>query len=120
MDEVAEKVLQAGGEVVLDAARAKLEGVIGRDTKYPSRATGTLADSLGLSPVKPGRDGSHDIKVGFAEGRADGKSNALLANVLEYGKSNQPAKPFMKPAKRASKKQAIAAMQDALEREADG
>ena len=67
--------------------------------------------SLGVSPVKLNRDGTRDIKIGFAEPRSDGGSNAKLANILEYGKHGQPAKPFLKPAKTASKAACIRKME---------
>ena len=118
MDSVAEKVLQVGGEVVLDKVRSNLEAVIGSGTKYKSRSTGELVQSLGLSPVKLNRDGNHDIKIGFAEPRSDGGSNAKLANILEYGKHGQPAKPFLKPAKTASKAACIRKMEEVLAEEA--
>lgn len=117
MDPVAEKVLQAGGEVVLDKVRGNLEAVIGSGMKYKSRSTGELARSLGLSPVKLNREGNHDIKVGFAEPRSDGGSNAKIANILKYGKHGQPAKPFLKPAKTASKAACIRKMEEVLEEE---
>ena len=44
-----------------------------------------------LTPPLVDRDGNHNIKVGFAEPRSDGGSNAMLANIIEYGKSGQPA-----------------------------
>lgn len=116
-DEIAERVLEAGGEVVLEAVRSSLAAVEGRGTKYPSRATGELESSLGLSTVKLGRDGNHNIKVGFSEPRSDGGSNAKLANILEFGRSGQPPKPFLKPAKVRSKASCIQAMTDALEKE---
>ena len=116
-DAVAESVLEAGGEVVLEKARGNLSGAVGRGTKYKSRSTGELEASMGLSPAKLNKDGNHDIKVGFAEPRSDGDSNAKLATILEYGKHGQPPKPFMKPAKSASKAAAIAAMQRKLEEE---
>ena len=84
-DSVADTVLQAGGEVVLKRVKSNLSSVIGRGTKFKSRATGELEGALGLSPSKLNRDGNHDIKVGFAEPRSDGGSNAKLANILEYG-----------------------------------
>lgn len=118
MDPVAEKVLQAGGEVVLDKVRGNLEAVIGSGTKYESRSTGELVRSLGLSPVKLNREGNHDIKIGFSEPRADGESNAKLANILEYGKHGQPAKPFLNPAKTASQAACIRKMEEVLEEEA--
>ena len=116
-DAVAESVLEAGGEVVLEKVRGNLSGAVGRGTKYKSRSTGELEASMGLSPAKLNKDGNHDIKVGFAEPRSDGDSNAKLATILEYGKHGQPPKPFMKPAKSAGKAAAIAAMQRKLEEE---
>lgn len=119
-DAVAESVLEAGGEVVLAKVQSNLAGVVGSGTKYDSRSTGELERSLGLSPAKLNRDGNHDIKVGFSEPRSDGESNAKLANILEYGKHGQPAKPFLKPAKTASRKDCIEAMKAKLESEVDG
>ena len=116
-DEIAGRVLEAGGEVVLAKVRSNLATVIGSGTKYDSRSTGELAQSLGLSPVKLNRAGNHDIKIGFSEPRSDGGSNAKIANILEYGRHGQPAKPFLKPAKSASKSAAIEAMKRKLEEE---
>ena len=118
-DAVAESVLEAGGEVVLAKVQSNLAGVVGSGTKYDSRSTGELERSLGLSPAKLNRDGNHDIKVGFSEPRSDGESNAKLANILEYGKHGQPAKPFLKPAKTASRKECIEAMKAKLKSEVD-
>lgn len=116
-DSVAESVLEAGGEVVLEKAQRNLAAVVGTGTKYDSRSTGELVDSLGLSPVKLNKSGNHDIKVGFSEPRSDGGSNAKIANILEYGKHGQAPKPFMKPAKTASKAECIQVMKDTLEAE---
>ena len=118
-DAVAEKVLEAGGEVVLAKIKSNLSSVIGSGTKYDTRSTGELAQSLGLSPVKLNREGNHDIKIGFSEPRSDGGSNAKIANILEYGKHGQPAKPFLKPAKTASRQECIDAMTKALDEEVE-
>lgn len=117
MDAVAEKVLEAGGNVVLAKVRSNLASVVGSGTKYDSRSTGELEKSIGLSPVKQDRDGNHNIKIGFAEPRSDGGSNAKIANIIEYGKSGQPAKPFLKPAKSASRSECMKVMTEVLERE---
>lgn len=116
-DSVAESVLEAGGEVVLEKAQRNLAAVVGTGTKYDSRSTGELVESLGLSPVKLNKSGNHDIKVGFSEPRSDGGSNAKIANILEYGKHGQAPKPFMKPAKTSSKVECIQVMKDTLEAE---
>ena len=116
-DAVAEQVLEAGGEVALAKVRSHLSAVVGSGTKYPSRSTGELESSLGLSSVRMDKDGNHNIKIGFAEPRKDGDSNAKIANILEYGKHGQPAKPFLKPAKSASKSECEAAMKSKFEEE---
>jgi HK97 gp10 family phage protein len=116
-DVIIPRVLKAGGEVVLEKVKTNLNSVIGRGTEYPSRSTGQLAQSLGLSPAKQDKGGNHNVKVGFSEPRRDGVSNAKIANIIEYGKSGQPPKPFLKPASRAVKKQCIEAMKAKLDEE---
>lgn len=116
-DEISERVLEAGGEVVLAKIRSNLSSVVGRDTKVESRSTGELERSLGMSKARVDRNGNHNIKIGFAEPRSDGGSNAKIANILEYGRHGQPAKPFLKPAKSSSKSACEAAMKQKLEEE---
>lgn len=116
-DEICEKMLKAGGEVVLSKAKSNLSSVVGSGTKYKSRSTGELEGALGLSEVRLDKNGNYNIKIGFAESRKDGSSNAKLANIIEYGKSGQVAKPFMKPAKSASKNQCIEIMKATFEKE---
>ena len=116
-DEIIPKVLEAGGEMVLSKVKSNLQSVIGSGTKYPSRTTGELVNALGLSPAKQDRDGNHDKRIGFSAPRRAGASNAMIANIFEYGKAGQPAKPFLKPAKSASRKPCIEAMKARLEEE---
>ena len=116
-DEIIPRVLKAGGEVVLDKVKSNLNSAVGRDTKYPSRSTGELSAALGISPALQDRDGNYNVKIGFSEPRRDGSSNAKIANIIEYGKSGQPAKPFLKPAKSTSRKQCIEAMKAKLDEE---
>lgn len=120
-DEIIPKVLEAGGEVVLAKAKSNLSSVIGKGTKEKSRSTGELKNSLGLSKARQKRDGSGwDIKVGFAEPRrGKGDSNAKIANIVEYGRHGQPAKPFMKPTRTQSKNAATQAMKDKFEQEVE-
>ncbi|MGI6634115.1 MAG: HK97-gp10 family putative phage morphogenesis protein [Christensenellales bacterium] len=120
-DDIIPKVLEAGGAIALAKVKGNLSSAVGRGTKEKSRATGELQRSLGLSPAKQKRDGSGwDIKVGFAEPRSDGGSNAKIANILEYGKHGQPARPFLKPARTQSRKPAIEAMKARFEQEVEG
>lgn len=116
-DPVAEKVLKAGGEVVFKRTKSNLSAVIGKGTKHESRSTGELEKALGVTSVRLDRNGNHNIKIGFSEPRPDGESNAKIANILEYGKRGQPAKPFLKPAKSASKSECISVMKSTFEEE---
>ena len=59
------------------------------------------------------------MKVGFSEPRSDGDSNAKIATILEYGKSGQPAKPFLKPAQSSSRNACTSAMIRKLEEEVE-
>jgi HK97 gp10 family phage protein len=110
-DEIVPKVLEVGGDIVLDKVRDNLTGVLSGES------SGELLRSLGKSPARVNREGNTDIKIGFAENRTDGKSNALLANVLEYGKVGQPPKPFFKPAKKQTQTTVESAMKSKLEEE---
>ena len=116
-DEICEKALNAGGEVVLAKVKSNLSSVIGKDTKTDSRSTGELERSLGLSPVLNDDNGNANIKIGFKEPRSDGESNAKIASIIEYGKQGQPPKPFLKSAKSSSKNACVKAMVETLEQE---
>ena len=110
-DRITEEVLQAGGEVVLAKAKSNLSSVLS------GNSSGELLSALGMSGILQDRNGDSNIKIGFSEPRKDGTSNALIANVLEYGKHNQPPKPFMTPAKKQSKNECINTMINKLEEE---
>ena len=116
-DEIIPKVLKAGAEVVEDKVRSNLQSVVGNGTSSRSRSTGELLSALGTSPAMLDREGNYNVKIGFSEPRSDGESNAKIANILEYGKHGQPPKPFLAPAKSASKKACVKAMTDKLEEE---
>ncbi len=116
-DSILPNVLAAGAEVVERKVRSNLQGVLGNQTKTESRSTGELLESLGTTPARIDRDGNYNVKIGFSEPRKDGTSNAKIANILEYGRSNQPAKPFLKPAKTNSKQECLAAMQQQFSKE---
>ncbi len=118
-DEIVPKVLKEGAKVISRKTKSNLAGVIGKNTKVKSRSTGELMEALGESPVGLDKNGNHNIKVGFREGRTDGATNALIANVLEYGKSGQPPKPFLKPAVSVTKREVVAVMEETFDREVE-
>lgn len=114
IDNCAEQVLKAGANIVEPRMRSNLSAAIGSSTKQPSRSTGQLAKALGTAPVKVNSRGDYNVKVGFAENRDDGRANALIANVLEHGRSNQPARPFLAPTRSQTRRAAIDAMKQTL------
>ncbi len=110
-DKILPRVLEAGGNVALDKVRSQLHAVLS------GQSSGQLEAALGLSPAKMDKDGNYNVKVGFDEYRQDGSSNAMVANIIEYGKHGQPPKPFLKPAKAAARKDVIETMKRKLEEE---
>lgn len=127
-DDIVPRVLEAGSKVMLAKVRGNLASVVGNSTKYESRSQGELSDSLGVSDARLDREGNHNVKVGFNEPRrvqyaAKRKrsykeiTNAMIANVIEYGKHGQPPKPFLKRAKASAKGPCIEAMKAKLEEE---
>lgn len=114
LGQFAEDALTAGAAIVEPRMRANLAGAIGSGTKEPSRSTGQLLQALGTTQVRVNSAGTHNIKVGFGENRRDGRSNALIANVLEYGRSNQPARPFLAPTRTQTRRGAVEAMKQVM------
>ena len=119
LEDIFTKALEDGAEIAEKQAKANLKAVIGSGTKFPSKATGELLGALGTSPVKQSSLGGFDIRVGFAEPRKDGGSNEMVANIIEYGKKGQAAKPFMKPAEDATKSKVKAKMEETFKAEAE-
>ena len=129
-DEILEKAMSAGAEAALPIVRAELQNAIGGDTKEPSRSTGELVNSLGISPVMVNNNGITNVKIGFSEPRrhqyaAKKKrsyytvTNAMIANVLEYGKSGQPPRPWLKRAKTQATKVFRAKAQEIIDKEVE-
>lgn len=127
-DKIVGQTLKVGGDIMLKSVKSHLKTVIGKDLKHKKRSTGELVNSLGVSPDDVDNKGIHNIKVGFNEPRrnqyeAKNKrsyytiTNAMIANVIEFGKSGQNPKPFLKPAKNKSRKACIAAMAEKLSEE---
>ena len=111
-DAVTSAVLEEGVKPLYDAAKQSLSSVIGQATKEPS-------ESLSVTKPYQSADGNWNIKVGCIGYDRKGVPNPLKAAVLEHGRSNQPAKPWAKPAGRKAKKECIKKMQEALDSEVE-
>jgi hypothetical protein len=104
--------------LVGDLEKATFSNIVLGKGKH-SRPIGELANALGVSGARMDKSGTWNVKIGFSEPRRDGKSNAMIANVLENGKHNQPPRPFLKTAKSAAKAECISAMVSKLNEELD-
>lgn len=97
--------------------RPSLKSVIGTEPKpspdgktRENKSTGELVRALGVSPVLVDRNGIINARIGFNEPREHQpktfhgtyytQTNAMVANVLEYGSSKQKARPWLRPAKK--------------------
>jgi HK97 gp10 family phage protein len=99
LEPVAREALAAGAEVVVKALRERLQEVIFDGDRNYNKSTGELVAALGVSQMRLDRNGNYDVKVGFMEPRSDGEVNAKIANIMEYGTSKRPARPFLAPTK---------------------
>lgn len=123
-DEIVGKAMEAGAKAALPAVRECLQSSIGNGTKYKSRSTGELVDSLGTTPAKVDSEGNTNVKIGFNEPRkrkAGNKevTNALIANTIEHGKHGQPPRPWLKRSKAQSKKIFEQKAQEVLDKEVE-
>ena len=129
-DKITDTCLKAAAVPVKETAKRKFDQVVGhphvvkrrgRLYNYGSRVTGTLRRSIGISPVMLDKNGNPDIKIGFADavepetGIRCGYLAAIIERGVLHGSRNQPPRPFIKPAEKASK----AASLEAFERKFD-
>lgn len=100
LDAAAEGVLQAGAGVVEPRLWANLTATIGQGAA-PSRSTGQLLGALGTTAVRVNPKSEHNLKIGFAENRRDGRSNTATPTSPQ-GRSLHPPDP--KPADQQRKR----------------
>lgn len=132
-EKIIKRSLEEAAEHAIPIFRSELKSAIGSGIKYKGRSTGELLSSLGTSDVKySDKSDSYNIKLGFNEPRrkqtiSKGKrsyyrtTNAMIANVLEYGKRtiNQPPKKFIKKTISKIKKQSQDIINEVFKREVE-
>lgn len=116
-DGIVQKMLVDGIEPLQKQIETNLADVIGRGNKTRSRSKGNLIKSVKVTKAYQVASGDWHIKVGIYGYDADGVPNALKAMVLEHGRSDMPAKPWLKPAINVTKKDVLKAMSDRLDKE---
>jgi hypothetical protein len=126
-NDILERAAQAGANPVADEIRSRLEKLpeeafhrlYGNDqfSQVPSGQKKDLLEHLGTTPPSRDRNGFVHVKVGW-DGYGDyptkdypkGLPNALVARAVESGSSVRQKIPFVRPAVKASQKQALEAM----------
>lgn len=100
IDGLADEMLNAMGDVVVPAQKKTASAML----KGPYNKGAVMA-SIQKSRVKRGKGG----KVMFIEfvGTQHGESLATIAYINEYGKTNQPARPFIATANEQSETEAV-------------
>lgn len=130
--EILEQAVAKGAAPVADEIRKRLDAVpedtfrrLAENEKLHSLSNSQkedLADSFGLTPIGRDRNGFINTKAGF-DGYGSfptarypkGVPNALLARSVESGSSVREKSPFVRPAVNATRKKAIAAMEESID-----
>lgn len=130
--ETLKRAVHAGGAVVADAIRNRLEALPTESFHFlldgekfeqtPEGQKRDLVEGFGLTPIKEDRDGFIHTKAGFAgygsyptNTYPEGVPNQLIARAIESGSSVREKKPFVRPAVNAARKEAIAAMDKVID-----
>lgn len=128
------RAVAAGAEVVADQIRANLDKL--PEEEYRHLASGEtfkglprgqkrdLQDSFGLTPIEQDRNGFLHTKAGFegygsfpTNAYPDGVPNPLLARSVESGSSVRQKTPFVEPAVKATRKEAVEKMDEVIDNE---
>ena len=133
-DEPLKKAVAAGAAVVADQIKANLEALpeeefrkLGEGEIFHGLPTGQkrdLVDSFGLTPIEKDKNGFIHTKAGFdgygsfpTNAYPEGIPNQLLARSAESGSSVRQKTPFVEPAVKATRDEAVDTMNKVLEDE---
>lgn len=133
-DKPLEKAVAAGSAIVADQIRANLEALpeeefrkLGEGETFKGLPEGQkrdLLDSFGLTPIEKDKNGFIHTKAGFdgygsfpTNAYPEGIPNQLLARSAESGSSVRQKTPFVEPAVKATRKEAVETMNAVIEDE---
>lgn len=107
---VVPEMLKAGGEIIKKAQQTEINAMFNSD-----RSTGALKESIKVSDVKNGENGSKKVEI-YPDGKdKHGVRNATKGFVLNYGRSNMPARPWFTAAMNTAADKATEAMRKVWE-----
>lgn len=133
-DEPIKKAVAAGAAVVADQIKANLEALPEEEFRklgegeifrgLPAGQKKDLVDSFGLTPIEKDKNGFIHTKAGFdgygsfpTNAYPQGVPNQLLARSAESGSSVRQKTPFVEPAVKETRKEAVETMNAVLEDE---
>lgn len=128
------KAVAAGAAVIADQIKANLEALPEEDFRklgegetfhgLPAGQKKDLVDSFGLAPIAKDKNGFIHTKAGFdgygsfpTNTYPDGVPNQLLARSVESGSTVRQKMPFVEPAVKVKRREAVETMNDVLEDE---
>lgn len=121
-EDMAREAIYDGARIIADEVRKNLDANI-KDQESAAKSgaslfkspqmkrTGDLEKSFGITPIRLGKDGAWNAKIGFSGYDSKGVPNQLKARVMESGSSTIKPRPFVRPAVNATRAKALAAMQ---------
>lgn len=102
--EAADDMLKSGGEIIKKAQEKQIDA-------FRLVRTGAMKKSIAVGKARHNDDGSYSCSI-YPKGKDEkGTRNAEKGFIAEYGKTNQPPKPWMRTANEQSEDSAIAAME---------
>ena len=111
VEEAVPEMLKAGGEVIKRAFQTETKKL-----NSTGRATGALTASIKVSAVKE-RNGGKFVEIAPTGKDRHGVRNAEKGFVLNYGRSNMPARPWFTRSHQKATPEVQAAMRQAWEDE---
>ena len=129
-----EKAVAAGAEIVADEIRDNLDAIPEEEFRrlgdgemfhgLPEGQKRDLQDSFGLTPIEKDKNGFIHTKAGFdgygsfpTNAYPEGIPNQLLARSAESGSSVRQKHPFVEPAVKVKRKEAVETMNTVIENE---
>lgn len=124
-DGIVQKMLRSGMKPLKKQVMANLKAVIGQGNKTKPRSKGNLIKAVITTKPYKICSGEYHMKIGIygydktitTPKFPKGVPHAVKANALEHGRSNMPAKPWLKPAIEATKNEVRQAMIDRFNEE---
>lgn len=130
--EIVENAIKKGSAIVADKIRDNLESLSTESFRFlldgemfqnsPEGQRRDLVESFGLTSIERDRNGFIHTKAGFdgfgswpTNSYPSGVPNQLIARAIESGSSIREKTPFVRPAVKATRKKAIAAMDESID-----